>query len=58
MPRTQVGLRISHEALARIDTLAAEYHTNRANVMRVLLGEALASQTVVAAVRRRLAGAL
>jgi hypothetical protein len=58
MPRSQVGLRISQEALTRIDTLANEYDTTRAAAVRALLSEALASQPVVDATRRRLAGAL
>jgi hypothetical protein len=60
MPRSQVGLRISQEALTRIDTLANDYDTTRAATVRALLSEALASEPVVAATRRRLrlAGAL
>jgi hypothetical protein len=58
MPRSQVGLRISPQALTRIDTLANEYDTTRAATVRALLSEALASQPVVDATRRRLAGAL
>jgi hypothetical protein len=54
MPRSQVGLRISQQALTRIDTLANEYDTTRAATVRALLSEALASEPVVAATRRRL----
>jgi hypothetical protein len=58
MPRSQVGLRISQQALTRIDTLATEYDTTRAATVRALLSEALASEPVVAATRRRLRLAL
>lgn len=54
MPRALIALRVNEQALASIDALAEQTGSNRSNVIRVLLGEAMKNPTTRKAATMRL----